>query len=89
MTQAALAQFADTDTGEVASVAGSVCTLSKGAAGGSVNVASFDQAALAQMASDDTGEVAAAPQSVCDLAKGSGGGGASQPDVAFNLEETR
>ena len=70
ITQAALAKFVTTDTGETVAASGSVASVSQGAAGGNVTVGAFTQAALAEFASVDTGETDVAGGSVCSLSGG-------------------
>ncbi len=67
--QAALAQFAADDTGEVTAVSGSVAKLSQGTAGGDVTVSDITAAALAKFATEDTGETVAAAGSVAQLSQ--------------------
>ena len=68
---AALAQMANTDTGEVSAADGSVAKISQGAAGGNVTVGAMTAEALAQFLTDDTGETSAADGSVGKLSQGS------------------
>jgi hypothetical protein len=70
ITQAALAKFVTTDTGETVAASGSVAEISQGSAGGNVTVGAFTQAALAEFASVDTGETDVAGGSVCSLSGG-------------------
>jgi hypothetical protein len=70
ITQAALAKFVTTDTGETVAASGSVAAISQGSAGGNVTVGAFTQAALAEFASVDTGETDVAGGSVCSLSGG-------------------
>jgi len=88
-TQAGLAKFANTDTGETAAASGSVAALAQGSAGGNVTVGDITQTALAKFANTDTGETTAATGSVAALSQGSGGGGSVQVggfDTAALLE---
>lgn len=70
ITQAALAKFVNTDTGETEAASGSVAELAQGAASGNVTVGAFTQAALADFANTDTGETSVVGGSVASLSGG-------------------
>jgi hypothetical protein len=69
LTQAALAKFANTDTGETTAATGSVAKLSQGGGGGSVTVGGFDLAALQALVQTDTTLTAASSGSVAALSQ--------------------
>ncbi|MGB0714254.1 MAG: hypothetical protein ACPGXK_00135 [Phycisphaerae bacterium] len=83
MSTGALAQFANEDTGETGSVAGSVAALAQGSGGG-VTVSDVTQAALAKFVTQDTGQSSAASGSVAKLAQATGGvGGGGETTIVL------
>ena len=88
LTQAALAKFVTTDTGESTAVTGSVAKISQGSAGGNVTVGDLTQAALAKFVNTDTGESSAVSGSVSKISQGNNFDAANDTVAHVTLVDT-